>query len=81
MKVFNKITKIIIFPAYYLIHKNVFFGFIHKYLIKEFNYKNFKFFLNIKNISLSSHSSFFFKLMNIMIESWLKIILVQKINV
>ena len=61
MKVFNKITKIIIFPAYYLIHKNVFFGFIHKYLIKEFNYKNFKFFLNIKNISLSSHSSFFFK--------------------
>lgn len=61
MKVFNRITKIIIFPAYYLIHKNVFFGFIHKYFIKEFNYKNFKFFLKIKNISLSSHSSFFFK--------------------
>ncbi len=61
MKVFNNITKIIIFPAYYLIHKNLFFGLIHKFLIKEFYYKNFKFFLNIKNISLSSHSSFFFK--------------------
>jgi len=61
MKVFNNITKIIIFPAYYLVHKNIFFGFIHKYLIKYFYYKNFKFYLNVKNISLSSRSSFFFK--------------------
>lgn len=61
MKVFNNITKIIIFPAYYLIHKNLFFGFLHKYLIKNFYYKNFEFNLNIKNISLPSRSSFFFK--------------------
>ena len=61
MKVFSNITKIIIFPAYYLIHKNLLFGLIHKFLIKEFYYKNFKFYLNINNISLSSRSSFFFK--------------------
>lgn len=61
MKVFSNITKIIIFPAYYLIHKNLIFGLIHKYLIKKFYYKSFSFNLNIKNISLSSRSSFFFK--------------------
>lgn len=61
MKVFNNFTKLIIFPAYYLVHKNFFFGLIHKFLIKDFYYKNFKFSLNIKNISLASHSSFFFK--------------------
>lgn len=61
MKVFNNFTKLIFFPAYYLIHKNFFFGLIHKHLIKDFYYKNFKFFLNIKNISTSSRASFFFK--------------------
>jgi len=61
MKVFNNITKIIIFPAYYLVHKNLFIGIIHKFLVKDFYYKSFKFKLNIKNISLSSRSSFFFK--------------------
>ena len=61
MKVFNNITKLIIFPAYYVIHKNFFFGLIHKFLIKKFYYKTFKFNLNIKGISLSSRSSFFFK--------------------
>tara|TARA_Y100001970_G_C14136979_1_gene804833 strand:+ start:424 stop:1173 length:750 start_codon:yes stop_codon:yes gene_type:complete len=61
MKVFNNITKIIIFPAYYLIHKNILFGFVHKFFIKEFYYKTFRFSLNVKKISLSSHSSFFFK--------------------
>ena len=61
MKVFNKLTKLVIFPAYYLIHKNILFGFIHKIIIKSFYYKSFKFNLNLKNISLSSRSSFFFK--------------------
>jgi len=61
MKVFNNYTKLILFPAYYLIHKNFFFGLIHKLLIKEFYYKNFKFFLDIKHISISSRASFFFK--------------------
>lgn len=61
MKVFNNFTKLVIFPAYYLVHKNFFFGLIHKFLIKDFYYKSFKFRLNIKNISLTSHSSFFFK--------------------
>lgn len=66
MKVFNNYTKLILFPAYYLIHKNFFFGLIHKLLIKEFYYKNFKFFLDIKHISISSRASFFLKHMNIM---------------
>lgn len=61
MKVFDKLTKFVIFPAYYLIHKNFFFGLIHKFLIRDFFYKNFKFKLNIDNISLTLHSSFFFK--------------------
>ena len=61
MKVFNKLTKLVIFPAYYLIHKNILFGLIHKIIIKNFYYKSFKFNLNLKNISLSSRSSFFFK--------------------
>jgi len=61
MKVFTNLTKTLLFPAYYLIHKNIFFGLINKFLIKKFNYKNYKFFLNLKDISLSHHSSFFFK--------------------
>ena len=61
MRVFNSLTKTLLFPAYYLIHKNIFFGLIHKFLIKKFYYKNYKFNLNLKNISLSHHSSFFFK--------------------
>lgn len=61
MKVFNKLTKLVIFPAYYLVHKNILFGLIHKIIIKSFYYKSFKFNLNLKNISLSSRSSFFFK--------------------
>ena len=61
MKVFNKLTKFAIFPIYYLIHKNILFGLIHKIIIKNFYYKSFKFNLNVKNISLSSRSSFIFK--------------------
>lgn len=61
MKVFNKFTKLIIFPAYYLIHKNILFGLIHKILIRHFYYRSFKFSLNLQNIPISSRSSFFFK--------------------
>ena len=61
MKVFNSITKILIFPVYYLIHKNIVFGLFHKLFIKNFYYKNFSFNLNVKNIPLSSRSSFIFK--------------------
>tara|TARA_B100000989_G_scaffold78004_1_gene55497 strand:- start:1595 stop:2344 length:750 start_codon:yes stop_codon:yes gene_type:complete len=61
MKVFNGITKILIFPAYYLIHKNIVFGLFHKFFVKNFYYKNFSFNLNVKNIPLSSRSSFIFK--------------------
>ena len=61
MKVFNNFTKLIIFPVYYVVHKNLFIGVIHKFFIKNFYYKNFKFELNIKGIPLSSRSSFFFK--------------------
>ena len=61
MKVFTNLTKIFIFPVYYLIHKNLFFGLTHKIFIKNFNYKNFIFNLNLKNIPLASRSSFIFK--------------------
>lgn len=61
MKVFNKLTKIIIFPAYYIIHRNLLLGLLHKLLIKDFYYQNFKFKLNLNNIPLSSRSSFIFK--------------------
>ena len=61
MKVFNLATKLIIFPAYYLIHKNIFFGFIHKNFIKKFYYKNITINLNINRIPLSNYSSFLFK--------------------
>ena len=61
MKVFTNTIKIFIFPVYYLIHKNLLFGLIHKIFIKNFYYKNFIFNLNLKNIPLTSRSSFIFK--------------------
>ena len=61
MKVFTNTIKVFIFPVYYLIHKNILFGLIHKIFIKNFYYKNFIFNLNLKNISLASRSSFVFK--------------------
>ncbi len=61
MKVHNKLTKFLIFPVYYLIHKNFIFGLIQKYIIKTFNYKNFKFDLKVENIPTSIQSSFLFK--------------------
>ena len=61
MKVFNNLTKLVLFPAYYLIHKNIFFGLIQKYIIRKFYYKNFRFDLNVENIPVSFYSSFLFK--------------------
>ena len=61
MKAITNAIKIIIFPAYYLIHKNLLFGLIHKKFIKNFYYKDFVFNLNLKNIPLASRSSFIFK--------------------
>jgi FkbM family methyltransferase len=61
MKVFSRYTKIILLPLYYLLHKNIFFGFIQKYFIKKFYYKNLKFEINIKSLPISNYSSFFFK--------------------
>jgi FkbM family methyltransferase len=61
MKVFNTITKVIIFPIYYVIHKNIVFGFFHKNYIKKFYYKDIIINLNIRNIPLPNYSSFLFK--------------------
>ncbi|MBK57191.1 MAG: hypothetical protein CMC84_07910 [Flavobacteriaceae bacterium] len=58
--VFDKLTKILILPLYYLIHHNIIFGLIQKYFLKVFKYKKFKFFLNIKDIPISNYSSFLF---------------------
>jgi hypothetical protein len=60
MVVFSKYTKIIIFPLYYLIHHNIFFGFVQKYIFKYFKYKKIKLQLNIDNIPLSHYSGFLF---------------------
>lgn len=61
MQVFNLSTKIILFPAYYFLHKNFIFGFIQKYFFKTFKYKNLRFNLKVKDLPLSSYSSFLFK--------------------
>jgi hypothetical protein len=61
MKVLDKATSIILFPIYYIIHHNIFFGFIHKNFVKKFYYK--KFIFNVKNydIPLANYASFLFK--------------------
>ena len=59
--VFNRLTKVLILPLYYLLHHNFIIGIIQKFLIKNFYYKDFTFFLNIKNIPLPNYSSFFFR--------------------
>ena len=57
---FDNLTKLISLPLYYLIHHNIIFGFIQKYLLKKFYFKKFKFFLNIEDIPLANYSSFLF---------------------
>ena len=61
MKVFPIFTKIFLFPIYYLIHSNKFFGYIQKYYLKKFYYQNIIINLNIDNIPLANYSSFLFK--------------------
>jgi len=51
----------LLYPIYYLFHKNIFFGLLHKVFIKNFYYKNLKFELKVKNLPLSVRSSFLFK--------------------
>ena len=61
MKVHSFAHKLILLPVYYVIHHNVFFGYLHKIFFKIFKYQNFKFNLNILNLPLSHRSSFLFK--------------------
>jgi len=61
MNVLNKASSIILFPVYYTIHHNIFFGFFHKYFVKKFYYKNFIFNLKNFDIPLANYSSFLFK--------------------
>jgi len=61
MKVFSTKLKILFFPIYYLIHNNLFFGLIHKYIIRVFNYKNFRFELQNLKLPLGYYSSFLWK--------------------
>ena len=61
MKVFSIYTKILLFPIYYLIHSNKFFGYIQKYYLKKFYYQNIIINLDIDNIPLARYSSFLFK--------------------
>ncbi len=59
--VFDKLTNIILFPVYHLIHRNIIFGYIHKKFVKHFYYKKYKFFLKTKKIPLKNYSSYLFK--------------------
>lgn len=61
MKVHSFAHKLILLPVYYVIHHNIFFGYLHKIFFKIFKYQNFKFNLNILNLPLSHRSSFLFK--------------------
>tara|TARA_B100000575_G_C22999148_1_gene575815 strand:+ start:72 stop:818 length:747 start_codon:yes stop_codon:yes gene_type:complete len=60
MTPFNLISKLIIFPIYYVFHYNILFGYIQKKIIKDFNYKKFKFSLKGCNFPLPYYSSFIF---------------------
>ncbi len=61
MKVHSFAHKLILLPIYYIIHHNVFFGYLHKQFFNFFKYKNFRFNLDISNLPLSHRSSFLFK--------------------
>ena len=78
--VFNTLTKIILTPIYYIIHHNYLFGFIHKFFVKNFYYKNMKFELKINDIPFKIIQVFYSKHMNITIENLLKEILLPKTN-
>ena len=61
MKVHSFAHKIILLPIYYILHHNLFFGFIHKFFFNKFKYKKYKFNLNVVNLPLSHRASFLFK--------------------
>ena len=48
MSVFNKFQGLLLLPIYYLIHKNLFFGFLHKKFIIYYFSKNFHWNLSIQ---------------------------------
>ncbi len=58
---FNLISKLIMFPLYYIFHYNIIFGWAHKNYIKKFKYKKFIFDLKDFEIPLPYYSSFVFK--------------------
>ena len=58
---FNFFSKILMFPAYYTVHYNYIFGWIHKTFIKNFYYRKFNFEIKNCNFPLPSYSSFIFK--------------------
>ena len=60
MKVFQIFTRILLFPVYYLIQRNIFFGYIQKKYLKKFYYKDIIINLHI-DIPLANYSSFLFK--------------------
>ena len=61
MKAIPKFYKIIISPIYYLIHRNFFFGFLHKIIFRYFYYRSYKFDLKDINLPLDHYSSFLWK--------------------
>ena len=61
MKAIPNFYKIIISPIYYLIHKNLFFGLLHKKFFKYFYYRNYKFNLDNLNLPIEHYSSFLWK--------------------
>ena len=61
MKPFKIFTKIIFFIPYYIIHKNIFFGYLFYLFIKRFKFKNLIFNIDFSKIGISNLSSFLFK--------------------
>ncbi len=61
MRVFSIPTRITIALVYYLIHRNLIFGYIYKNLFENFYYKDLVFSLKSVRLPISNYSSFFFK--------------------
>ena len=61
MKVHDNLTKAIFFFPYYLLHRNIFLGFLYKKFFSYFEYKNIKIFIKKAPLMISEYSSFVFK--------------------
>jgi len=61
MKYHSFAHKLILLPIYYIVHHNIVFGYLHKFLFKNFKYQNYNFNLDVLNLPLSHRSSFLFK--------------------